>query len=89
MEERQNILAEALRKVLAEDRSILARHEDFLGAVEGKVPVAAIRVFRALENALKAAILARSCSRPTENRRRSSRRRWARMESAYLGRKVP
>ena len=53
MEERQKILAEALRKVLAGDRPILARHEDFLGAVEGKVPVAAIRDFRALENALK------------------------------------
>ena len=53
MEERQKIFAAARRKARAEDRSILARHEDFLGAVEGKVPVAAIRDFRALENALK------------------------------------
>jgi hypothetical protein len=53
MEEQQKKFAAALRKVLAEDRSSLARHEDFLGAVERKVPMAAICDFRALENALK------------------------------------
>lgn len=48
MEEEQAILANVLRKVLAKDRSILARREDLIAAMGILVPVAAMREYRAL-----------------------------------------
>lgn len=53
MEEEQAILANALRKVLAKDRSILARREDLIAAMGILVPVAAMREYRALTTALQ------------------------------------
>lgn len=53
MEEKQAILANVLRKVLAKDRSILARREDLIAAMGILVPVAAMREYRALTTALQ------------------------------------
>lgn len=53
MEEEQAILANVLRKVLAKDRSILARREDLIAAMGILVPVAAMREYRALTTALQ------------------------------------
>ena len=53
MAEKQAILANVLRKVLAKDRSILARREDLIAAMGILVPVAAMREYRALTTALQ------------------------------------
>lgn len=53
MEEKQAILANVLRKVLAKDRSIMARREDLIAAMGILVPVAAMREYRALTTALQ------------------------------------
>lgn len=53
MEEKQAILANVLRKVLAKDRSILARREDFIQAMAPLVTFAVMREYRALTTALQ------------------------------------
>lgn len=53
MEENQAILANVLRKVLAKDRSILARREELVAAMGNRVPVAAMHEYRTLETALR------------------------------------
>lgn len=78
MEEKQAILANVLRKVLAKDRSILARREDLIAAMGILVPVAAMREYRALKRRFRKATSARYCSQPIRSLQRSGRRHWGR-----------
>lgn len=53
MDENQTIVVEAIRKVLAKDRSILARRDDFVQKSGANIPVGAMREYRALEKAIQ------------------------------------